>query len=367
MYLLLQKLLRKQVSKLANKYGSRPNPEHVHQALSALYQGLLKSPGKKGLVIPFNTAQRFIIFSDQHKGAKDGSDDFALAEKNYLAALAYYEQQDYFYINLGDCEELWENSLAKVRDKNTLSFEAEKMFLKKQSFVKIFGNHDLYWDNDPLAALNLEEIYGEPLKVYEGCILQASINNQQLHIFLTHGHQGDLQSDGNWFSKWFVSNIWAPLQSYLQININTPANNDQLKTVHNSIMSDWSAAQKDTILITGHTHQPVFQSLTHLESLYRQLSVAKAANSPEVMQQLQQQISLRIIKGDPNPDFTSYQPYYFNSGCCCFDDGDITGIEIADGQIRLIRWKYNSENITERTVLEEAYLQSLLKEAAITG
>jgi hypothetical protein len=33
---------------------------------------------------------------------------------------------------------------------------------------------------------------------------------------MTHGHQGDLQSDGNWFSKWFVSSIWGPLQGYLR-------------------------------------------------------------------------------------------------------------------------------------------------------
>jgi predicted phosphodiesterase len=364
MRLLLQKIFRNPVSKLAEKYSSHPNRKRVYEALSTLYQKLMEEPCKRGLVIPFDVSQRFIIFSDQHKGAKDGSDDFASAEKNYLEALEYYEQQDYCYINLGDSEELWENSLEQVRKKNTLTFEAEKQFLAKQRFVKIFGNHDLYWDNHPLAALNLKEIYAEPLKVYEGCILQTSINNQQLQIFMTHGHQGDMQSDGNWFSKWFVSNIWGPLQSYFQININTPANNDQLKTVHNSIMSDWSALQKNILLITGHTHQPVFKSLTHLESLYRQLSMVKtASNNEEAIKLLEQQINLRKIKGDPEPDFTSYQPFYFNTGCCCFNDGDITGIEIADGQIRLIRWKYDSNNLSERTILEEASLKSLLTES----
>jgi predicted phosphodiesterase len=360
MRLFLQNILRNPVSRLADKYGSRPNRKRVHRALSALYRSLIGSPGKKGLLIPFNAEDRFIVLSDQHKGVKDGSDIFFQAEKNYLAALNYYEQQDYFYINLGDSEELWENSLAPVRKQNPLSFEAEKRFLEKQAFVKIFGNHDLYWDNDPLAAINLKEIYGEHLKVYEGCILQTSISNRQLSIFMTHGHQGDLQSDGNWFSKWFISNIWAPLQSYLRININTPANNDQLKTVHNSIMSDWSAQQKDILLITGHTHQPVFKSLTHLESLYRQLSQAKIANDEEAVRILEQQINLRKIKGDLEPDFTSYQPFYFNSGCCCFNDGDITGIEIAGGQIRLIRWKYNALQLPERMVLEEASLESLM-------
>jgi hypothetical protein len=32
------------------------------------------------------------------------------------------------------------------------------------------------------------------------------------------------------------------------------------------------------------------------------------------------------------------RPCYFNTGCCCFADGDVTGLEIADGEIRLVRW-----------------------------
>lgn len=359
MRVLLQKWLRNWVRRMADRYGSRPNRKRVHRALTALHKNLLRRPGKKGLLIPLKN-QSFVIFSDQHKGVKNGSDIFFKAEKNYLAALDYYFKKDYCYINLGDSEELWENSLAPVRKANPLSFEAEKRFLQKQAFIKIYGNHDLYWDNDPLAKLSLKEIYGESLKVYEGCILQKKMNGKQLQIFMTHGHQGDLQSDGNWLSKWFVANIWGPLQMYLQINVNTPANNDQLKTAHNSIMADWAARQQNVLLITGHTHQPVFKSLTHLESLYHQLHLALLEKDEASAQKMQQQIDLRMIKGDPEPDFTHYQPYYFNSGCCCFEDGDITGIEISEGKIRLIRWKYNAGNLSERMVLEEAALDSFL-------
>ena len=39
-------------------------------------------------------------------------------------------------------------------------------------------------------------------------------------------------------------------------------------------------------------------------------------------------------------------PCYFNTGCCSFPDGDITGLEIADGQIRLVRWPGNLEEMT---------------------
>src|SRR5215211_2783982 len=31
-------------------------------------------------------------------------------------------------------------------------------------------------------------------------------------------------------------------------------------------------------------------------------------------------------------------PCFFNTGCCSFGDGDITGLELADGEIRLVRW-----------------------------
>jgi hypothetical protein len=52
------------------------------------------------------------------------------------------------------------------------------------------------------------------------------------------------------------------------------------------------------------------------------------------------------------------KPTYFNSGCCCYDDGDITGIEISDGTLRLIEWSAkNGEQ--KRVILEEAPLSEL--------
>jgi len=176
---------------------------------------------------------------------------------------------------------------------------------------------------------------------------------------MTHGHQGDLQSDGNWFSKWFVSDIWAPFQAYLRINPNTPANNDQLKTAHNRMMYQWSSKRKNTLLITGHTHQPVFKSLTHLEKLYEELDAAKKAKNRQETDELEKQIANRINKGDKMPDFNGYLDTYFNSGCCCFDDGDITGIELAGGGIRLIKWQYGAHKESERVVLEESKLGDL--------
>jgi predicted phosphodiesterase len=360
---LLQKLFKKQIIRLTAKYSSRPDQNRVNKALSSLFVKITDKGSDRGIVLPFDAAkQKFIILSDQHKGARDGADDFALAEKNYLAALTYYYKNHFHYINLGDSEELWENTFMTVKKHNKDTFEHEGLFAASGAFTKIFGNHDLYWDNSPFAQLSLREIYGRSVKIYEGLVLQTTVKNKQLQIYLTHGHQGDLQSDGNWFSKWFVATIWGPVQGYLRINPNTPANNNQLKTDHNRMMYEWSESRDNLLLITGHTHQPVFKSLTHLEKLYTLLDGAKMAGNEVLVKDLQHQITERHFKGDKVLEYKdlNYKPCYFNSGCCCFDDGDITGIEIEDGHIRLIRWKYGLHKIPKRTVLDECRLEELV-------
>ncbi|WP_462267000.1 metallophosphoesterase [Mucilaginibacter sp.] len=354
----LQRLLSAPVARLANKWSSNPDKSRVFEALSRLCQQITAHQTKRGLVIPFNAQQeKFIIFSDQHKGARNEADDFMLAERNYLTALDYYQTQGFSLICLGDSEELWKNRLDAVRRHNQATFTAEQQFLQRGAFFKIFGNHDLYWDNDPLAPLVLKQIYGQPVPIYEGLILKSKAEGPD--IYLTHGHQGDLQSDGNWFSKWFVSNIWERLQAYLHVNPNTPANNDDLKTLHNTLMYNWSAAQSNLLLITGHTHQPVFASVTHIERLYVLLDRAKTDGNQATIADLQKQIDTRHLKGETILDFKGYKDTYFNSGCCCFNDGDITGIEIADGSIRLIKWEYDAAGQPGRHVLEESKLADL--------
>lgn len=329
---LIRFLLLRPIKWIAGVISSNPDRVRVFEALSKLNSKIRTTSGKKGLVIPFDaTTDRFIIFSDMHKGSKDGADDFELAEPNYIAALDYYNAGGYHLICLGDSEELWENTLTQIKKYNKASFEAERRFLLKHRFTKIFGNHDLDWEINPLSDKELREIYGVPLAALEGIILECTLDGNIFSFFCTHGHQGDLQSDGNLLSKFFVSKIWAPLQAYLRINPNTPAYDASLKTEHNRLMYEWSSEQKGIILVTGHTHQPVFESLTHYERIQRQNDASL---------------------------YRDVKPCYFNTGCCCYDDGDITGIEIADGMIKLIKWK-KFPDASKRVELESSTLKEL--------
>ncbi len=358
----LRRLLFKPVLRLSNRYSSQPDKERVFAALTELYDCILKGKTDKGVVIPFDiTTGKFIIFSDQHKGAGNGADDFLPCEKNYIAALDYYYQNGYHLICLGDSEELWENLLGAIKKHHAPSFEKEKQFIPKNAFIKIFGNHDLFWDNDPFAPLQVKDVYGENIPVHEGVVLETRIGDKPIQIFCTHGHQGDKVSDGNALSKFFVSKIWAPLQAFLRINPNTPAYDASLKTLHNTIMFDWSSQQENLLLITGHTHQPVFESLTHIERLYRQLLFARRTRDQPMIDALQEEIQKRKFGHAEIPEhYMTLRPTYFNSGCCCFFDGDITGIEIADGALRLIEWT-EVEGQPERKILEESALSELLE------
>jgi hypothetical protein len=357
---LLRRLLLKPILRLSAKYSSAPVEKRVFEALSGLLEKLRAGDSKKGKTIEFPAMEgKFIVFSDQHKGARNGSDDFTVCEPAYLAALDHYNREGFHLVALGDSEELWENGWMAVKREQGPSFEKEKAFHDRAAFTKIFGNHDLTWDNDPLAPVYLRSVYGTDVSVCEGVLLRAQTAAGPLELYCTHGHQGDEVSDGNWFSKFFVARIWAPLQSWLAINPNTPAYDSELKTKHNALMYAWSARQKHLLLITGHTHQPVFESMTHMERLLCRRQRAMEKNDAKALQETEAEIRKRQFEYPTIAEnYESLQPAYFNSGCCCFSDGEITGIEISNGQLRLVKWRREGTEVL-REVLEEAGLEEL--------
>ena len=59
---------------------------------------------------------------------------FKSAESKLSAALDYYNQQQFYYVNLGDCEELWENTISTVMKHNRNCFEKEKLFIDRNAY-----------------------------------------------------------------------------------------------------------------------------------------------------------------------------------------------------------------------------------------
>ena len=336
---ILRFFLSRPLTWIADYFSSAPKPVSVFRSLSNLYyskKDSLVAERLKILEVEIKK-EKFIVFSDQHKGNKSWADDFnGGCEKNYIAALSFYNSANYNLINLGDSEEMWKFKPEEIIKPNKASMDAEAAF-QPIRYYKTFGNHDIIWKNPLDVALLLKDNFEIPFTVYEGVLLQVKDLSKPLDILLTHGHQGDVMSDNNSFAVWVVAHIWMPLQRYLRININAPSKDLTLRNRHNQLMHEWSRRKKNLLLVTGHTHKPVFASGRYLDHPNNKIE-------------------------EENPE-GKIKPCYFNTGCCCYSDGDITGLEIDEGCIRLVKW-YNEEAIPQRRILEEKTLEEILEDLA---
>ena len=344
----------------------------IDSALTAAFNLALEAEQQSGVYSFDVAAQQMIIFSDLHKGARDRADDFQSAEQTYNAALGYYYEMGHTLVTLGDAEELWEERTASVLKayKYTLTLEAQ--FHQEDRYLRFWGNHDDAWRHPEQVQQHLEPIYGKPLTVHEGLLIRLTDAGEPLGtIFMVHGHQGTLGSDRLAFvSKPIVHWLWKPLQNLTGISLNTPAHHWQLRDQHNRAMYDWAAQHENMIFIVGHTHRPVFLSRLHAAKIREELYEGKLAlsahpNDPE----LRRWVALRSaelewvlaqerqIPGSEGKTLPS-KPCHFNTGCCCFTDGDITGIEIANGEISLIRWPDNTGTPAPK-ILEHAALRDV--------
>lgn len=341
----------------ASPAANRPLPSlknGYNRRVAAALDEVLAQTRAAGATLDFDLSRdRYILFSDQHRGARNRADDFLRCERAYNAALAYYYKLGHTLVGLGDVEELWKESPAAVlrHYAHTVALEAD--FHRAGRYLRFWGNHDDAWGETENVTWFLEPVYGGPLAVYEGLLLNVVDQGESLGtLFLIHGHQGDPSSD-QWsrVARLAVRYVWRPIQRLTGISNNTPAQDWQLRQKQNIALYSWAQARSRLVLIAGHTHRPVFRSRTYAEQVRHILGELEAR-----LAQAADDRRLRELVGDfaaelewaRAQDFQSpgnegeaipmHKPCYFNTGCCSFVDGDITGLELAGGEIRLVRW-----------------------------
>jgi hypothetical protein len=287
-------------------------------------------------------ALRVFIVSDHHKGARDGADDFQRCERAYVAALGWYLEQDFRLAVLGDAEELWECSPSDVIGAYPDVFELEAEFHRLARYDRFWGNHDDDWRVPSRVDRLLGEHFPE-LEVLESLRLRVQSDGASLGVlFLAHGHQGTLESDRFGFvSRLVVRHVWRPLQRRLGMASTSPARDWELRADHEGAMFDWARSHPDRpVLIAGHTHRPVFETQKPPSPEPPELHWQKSAPTAERARRRAvaewAQAERRRVGRRPAVDVAP--PCFFNTGCASFGDGDITGLEIADGLIRLVRW-----------------------------
>lgn len=345
----------------------------IHVALDAVFQRALEQEREEGPTVFDIRSAKFVIFSDQHKGKRDDADDFLICERAFNAALGYYDRLGYTLILLGDVEELWEEWPESVLKAYQHTLALEQKFHQDGRYLRFWGNHDDAWSHPDLVEQWLiPALGGIPLKVREMLILHIQDGKEELgRILLFHGHQGTFNSERiASVSKFAARYIWRPIQRFFKIRVNTPAEDFELRYAHESAMYAWAEEQNKVVLISGHTHRPVFKSESQEEVVRRCLKEAEdefrrhpdnaklQQETAELSAELEWVLAQDRLSPKDVPMLKFKKPSYFNTGCCAFLDGDVTGLEFSQGQIRLVRWP-DDEGQPKPRVLATAKLEDV--------
>jgi UDP-2,3-diacylglucosamine pyrophosphatase LpxH len=318
---------------------------------------------------------RWILFSDLHRGARNRADDFRWSERSYNAALAWYHTMGHVLAVLGDADELWQERAGVVIEAYRHTLELEARFHREGRYLRLWGNHDDAWGSDVLVRLYLDPVFGEPrLKPREHLLIRVVDGAEELGtLFLVHGHQGTGTSD-----KWSrlaripVRYVWRNVQRATGYGWSTPATDWRLRARHNIALYSWAQRQSGLVLIAGHTHRPVFKSRSHADQLQEELQAAERALEAEpgsralleavgsLVAELEWVRTQEYQRSGPEGTTEMEVPAYFNTGCCSFRNGHITGIEIAEGEIRLVRWP-DDGNRPRPSVLARSSLRGVLE------
>jgi UDP-2,3-diacylglucosamine pyrophosphatase LpxH len=349
---------------------------------AAVSKGLDAALGHAGSE-PFDPARdRIVIFSDHHKGVGDPADDFRRCEHAYTAALGYYLEAGYRLFVLGDAEELWENRAEPVIKHYRAVLDLEAEFVHRgNGLERFYGNHDDEWASPRKVKAHLNDVFKD-LTVREGLRLTVERPGKTPGtLFFVHGHQGTADTDRWGVSRTLVRHLWRPLQRRTGYSATTPARNYELRAKHDRAMYHWAQKQRPgLVMIAGHTHRPVFAGCTPdppptrpIADLEIALKQAVADGNQAAAAAIHAELEYaRTSVRRPEEAVKVVPPCYFNSGCCSFPDGDITGLEIADGEIRLVRWPGNLHEIAEpgggidahKRILETERLDAVLAAVA---
>jgi UDP-2,3-diacylglucosamine pyrophosphatase LpxH len=256
--------------------------------------------------IDFDDSSRFIIMSDCHRGDGGWADSFSKNQNVYFHALNHYYNRRFTYIELGDGDELWEyKKMQDIVQEHSDVFWMLRKFYKKNRLWMIYGNHDIVKRNPSFVKNNLSSYISvrengyvplfENLEMYEGLVLKHKETNEE--IFLIHGHQVDFLNSSIWMiARFLVRYFWRPLESFGVNDVTRTAKNYSKKNAVAKKLSEW-AEKENKAIIAGHNHKPSF------------------------------------------PD--NVDAPYFNDGSCVHPRC-ITGIEICDGEIILVKWSVKS-------------------------
>lgn len=216
--------------------------------------------------IPLSKYTKYILISDCHRGNGSSDDNFLKNQHLYFAALKYYYEKGYTYIELGDGDELWENrSIKQITEVHSSVFWLLAKFYQEKRLYLLYGNHDMIkkypkkvqqnFQSYTCPSENKELPLFPEITFHSGLILKDREGKKD--IYLTHGHQTDFLNSNLWkLSRFLVRYLWGPAERLGFLDPTSAAKNNEKKRRTEEKLTKW-AKKEGHILITGHTHRPM--------------------------------------------------------------------------------------------------------------
>ena len=289
--------------------------------------------------VRYRRDERWVIFSDLHMGNGSRRDDFVRNSDMFHRALEeYYGPRSYGLILNGDIEELYKFKWRQISSAWERTYRIFDAFHGAGRLLKTVGNHD------SRLLLDLKDHYPYPVDTV------LAFTGLRYPLLIYHGHQvSAFYERFNDISRFGVRYFALPLGI---MNRSVAHDNRRRHSLERRI---YEFSRKERIVsLIGHTHRPLFESLSKAEQLrfrieyllarYRKASEQKRRKIENEIASLRSQlVEWRSRKQRPDLQSGIYArddvpvPCLFNSGTVVGKRG-MTCLELANGKIRLVRW-----------------------------
>jgi UDP-2,3-diacylglucosamine pyrophosphatase LpxH len=273
-----------------------------------------------------------------HLGGGGESDDFLRNADLCTRVLRdFYLQKEFILILNGDIEDLQKFSRKKIEGRWGEMYELFSSFKSKTELFRVVGNHDIH-----LLSKRDYPAIQRPLR-------SLRLDFMGNRIFIFHGHQASLFYEKfNYIDGFFLRYFAQPFGI-----MNYSVSHDSAKRFKVEKRVYNFSAERKILSIIGHTHRPLFESLSKIDSikfkieqLCRSFINAHDGEKKNIARDIRfykHELQAVYDKGMKNGSRSSLYnsnllvPCLFNSGCTVGKRG-ITAIEVEDSSIALVYW-----------------------------
>ncbi|NTU53019.1 MAG: metallophosphoesterase [Chlorobiaceae bacterium] len=309
----------------------------LHQKKHPFLEKLLETAKS----VTLDSSSKVLVLSDLHMGNGGRRDEFRRNAEIVRSMLQdYYLPGKYSLVLNGDVEELFKFSVESITGCWGDIYDLFLEFRKNGFFWKIYGNHDSDLAEEPdyrLKSHLLESI-------------RFNYGNETMLLF--HGHQASILL---WETYPLVSRAVVLFLRYIAKpmgirNFSTAYNSRRRFAIEKSIYE--FSNQAKIVSIIGHTHRPLFESLSKVDHLnYRIEELCRLYPSAHSRERIAIREQITDLKAMLDACFTEGKriglrsgrynniviPSVFNSGCAIGKRG-VTALEIDGDRIRLVYW-----------------------------